>query len=244
MTKLPRYFRQAVLPVQLVSLWLFGLSLPVSIFFIIKAVPDYQQHDLVKILYLHVPCAWLSLQCYVVMCAAALLFLFYNHSFYGAALKAMPAIGALFTMLTLICGSLWGAKSWGSWWEWDARLVSELILFFIYCAIIILSNSFKETEKSDYACAILTLVGGVNLPVIKFSTQWWHSLHQGSTIHLVGPSSLAPSMMHALLSMLVSLSCLAALLYSLSLQIELLTRANRQRIYIRLRLNYKKAQER
>ncbi|MDN5248622.1 heme ABC transporter permease CcmC [Bartonella sp. TP] len=243
MTNFTRYIAHILTRLQSIALWLLLPALVIAAFFIAQAPQDYQQHELVKLLYLHVPCAWLSLQCYAVMCLAALLFLFSNHSFYGAALKAMAPIGAFFTLLTLICGSLWGAKTWGSWWEWDARLVSELILFFIYCAISALSNSFRQDEKADYACSILTLIGSINLPIIKFSTQWWHSLHQNSTIHLLGHSSLAPGMMHALLSMLASFNLIAIILYSLALQIELLTRAYKKRAQIRLRLSYKREQK-
>lgn len=199
---------------------------------------DYQQAILVKLLYLHVPCAWLSLFCYMCMSLFALLFILNNNNIFGAMLKVMAPIGANFTALTLICGSLWGAKAWGSWWVWDARLVSELLLLFIYLGIIALRNNFNEQHKADLACAILCLLGSINLPIIKFSIIWWNSLHQGASINLTN-NNIHPLMLKALISSALALFCFMLTIFFLELRLELLDRANSLRKLKLMRIIYK-----
>lgn len=210
-------------------------------FFYIKNSPlDYQQGVLVKILYLHVPCAWLSLLCYIIMTGNALAFLTTNKKIFGAALISMAPIGANFTALTLICGSIWGSKSWGTWWAWDARLVSELLLLFIYLAIIALHKNFNETRKADFAASILCLLGSINIPIIKFSVIWWNSLHQNASLTLSNAHNIAPLMLKALFSSALALSFFMLTIFLVNLKLELLTRAIATRKHHLSRLNYKK----
>ena len=137
---------------------------------------DYQQGDTVRIMFIHVPAAWMSLFVYVGMCVSALGTLVYRHPMADVAQKAAAPLGAGFTLICLVTGSIWGRPMWGTWWEWDARLTSVLILFLIYLGIIALWRAIEEPARAARAVAILTLVGAVNLPIIKFSVDWWSNL--------------------------------------------------------------------
>lgn len=215
------------------------ISFFIALFYIGTSPLDYQQGILVKILYLHVPCAWLSLLCYVAMAFFALAFLFTNNSFYGSALISMAPIGANFTALTLFCGAVWGSKSWGTWWAWDARLISELLLLFIYLAIIALHKNFNETQQADFAASILCLLGSINIPIIKFSVIWWNSLHQNATITMAN-NNIDALMLKALFSSAIFLCFTMSILFLLNLKLELLKRAIKLREQQKVRLLYKK----
>ena len=150
---------------------------------------DYQQGDTVRIMYIHVPAAWLSMMCYMVMAAAALGTLVWRHPLADVAHKAAAPIGAAFTFLALVTGSLWGKPMWGAWWVWDARLTSVFILFLMYLGIIALHRAVDEPQRAARLAAILILVGVVNIPIIKFSVDWWNTLHQpASVMRLDGPT--------------------------------------------------------
>lgn len=210
----------------------------ISVIYINRSPLDYQQGVLVKILYLHVPCAWLSLLCYASMTIFALGVLITNNFICAAALRVMAPIGANFTALTLICGSLWGAKSWGIWWAWDARLVSELLLLFIYLSIIALHKNFTEQNTADFAASVLCLLGSINLPIIKFSIKWWNSLHQGATISWNNANNIDPLMLKALLNCSLTLLFFMVALFLLKLKLEFLGRTVELRKRRLLRLNY------
>lgn len=233
-------FFLSILPILTkICVTLAFIFLCISFVYIHYSPIDYQQGLLIKILYLHVPCAWLSLLCYACMAICALGVLIANNFICAAALKVMEPIGANFTALTLICGSLWGAKSWGTWWAWDARLVSELLLLFIYLAMIALRKNFTEQTTADFSCSILCLLGSINLPIIKFSIKWWNSLHQDATISWNNTNNIDPLMLKALLSSSLALLFFMLVIFLIKLKLELLMRATNLRSMRLIRLNYK-----
>ncbi len=156
---------------------------------------DYQQGDAVRIMYIHVPFAWLSMLGYTGLAAAAVLSLVWRHPLADLAAAEIGPVGATVTALCLVTGSLWGKPMWGAWWVWDARLTSELVLFFLYCGHILLIRAFDDQERGYRAGAILALVGVVNLPVIHYSVTWWNSLHQGNSIGLTGSNTMDSRML-------------------------------------------------
>ena len=145
-------------------------------FFVAPA--DYQQGETVRIMYIHVPSAWLSMGCYSLMALSALGTLIWRHPLADVSAKALLPIGMAFTFICLVTGAFWGRPMWGTWWVWDARLTSMLILLFLYIGYIALGDSFEDQERGDKASAMLALVGSVNLPIIHFSVEWWNTLHQ------------------------------------------------------------------
>ena len=163
--------------------------------------PDYQQGDSVRIMYIHVPSAWMSMMVYTVMACASASFLIWRHPLADIAARASAPLGASFTMITLITGSLWGKPMWGTWWEWDARLTSVLILFFMYIGYIALSDSYATQERGKKICAIMALVGFVNIPIIRFSVEWWRTLHQPASIIRSGGVAIDSTMLIPLFSM-------------------------------------------
>lgn len=163
---------------------------------------DYQQGDAFRIIYIHVPCAFLSLLVYVAMAVAAAVNLIWRIKLADILISASAGTGALFTVGALISGSVWGKPMWGAWWVWDARLTSELILLFLYLGVIALRQAFSHPETAARASSILLLVGIVNVPVIHYSVYWWNTLHQGATLKLIGPSLIEKSMLYPLFSML------------------------------------------
>jgi heme exporter protein C len=162
---------------------------------------DYQQGDTVRIMYIHVPAAWMSLFVYTNMAISAAVGLVWKHPLADLFTKAAAPIGAGFTALCLITGSLWGEPMWGTWWVWDARLTSVLILFFLYLGYMALVNAFDDPTRGAKAGAILVLVGVVNVPIIKFSVDWWNTLHQPASVVRMGGPSIDPSMLWPLLMM-------------------------------------------
>jgi heme exporter protein C len=163
--------------------------------------PDYQQGDTVRIMYIHVPAAWMSMAIYAIMALASASFLIWRHPLADLVARVSAPLGAGFTLITLVTGSLWGKPMWGAWWVWDARLTSVLILFFLYVGYIALSDSFGHAERGKKICAVLALVGVVNIPVIRFSVEWWNTLHQPASIIREGGMSIHPDMLVPLFSM-------------------------------------------
>jgi heme exporter protein C len=163
--------------------------------------PDYQQGETVRIMYIHVPSAWMALFVYACMAVSSAVALIWRHPLADLIAKAAAPIGAGFTLICLTTGSLWGKPMWGTWWVWDARLTSVLILFFLYLGYIALVNAFDDPTRGHRAAGILALVGVVNLPIIKFSVEWWNTLHQpASVLRLDGPA-IYPTMLWPLLLM-------------------------------------------
>ena len=167
---------------------------------LVIAPPDYQQGQSVRIMFIHVPAAWLASMVYLLMAAASFVALVWRHPLAEIAAQAAAPVGAAFTLVCLATGSLWGRPMWGTWWVWDARLTSVLVLFFLYLGYIALVNAFDDPARGARAGSILALVGVVNLPIIKFSVDWWNTLHQPASITLTG-STIDPSMLWPLLVM-------------------------------------------
>jgi heme exporter protein C len=163
------------------SVILFLVGLPIAL---VTSPADYQQGDTVRILYMHVPAAVMGQMIYYAMAAGSAAYLIWRHPMAGLVAKASAPIGAMFTALCLICGMLWGEPMWGTFWVWDARLTSTLIMFFFYLGYLALGDAFEEPERGDRAAAILALVGVVNVPIIKFSVDWWNTLHQPASLTL------------------------------------------------------------
>ena len=163
------------------------------------APPDYLQGNSYRIIFLHVPTAFLASAVYVMMACAGAVTLIWKIKLADVALKCMAPVGASFCLLALITGAIWGKPTWGTWWVWDARLTSVLILLFLYVGVIALRGAIRSTTTAAKACAVLTLVGVVNIPIIKFSVQWWNTLHQGATLKLTEKPAMAPEMLWPLL---------------------------------------------
>ena len=161
--------------------------------------PDYLQGNSYRIIFLHVPTAFLASAVYVMMASAGAVTLIWKIKLADVALKSMAPIGASFCFLALITGAIWGKPTWGTWWVWDARLTSMLILLFLYFGVISLRGAIRSTASQARACAILTLVGVVNIPIIKYSVEWWNTLHQGATLTITEKPSMAPEMLYPLL---------------------------------------------
>ncbi|WP_273720198.1 heme ABC transporter permease [Bartonella sp. ML71XJBT] len=207
--------------------WLTSMTLVLLILgliLIMYSPDDYQQGITVKIMYIHVPFAWLSTFCYIIISTAALGSLIWRYHLADVALKCGAPIGAIFTALALITGALWGRPTWGTWWVWDARLTSVLILFFIYLAIVMLARAFHNQEKAARATAILTLVGFVNIPIIKFSVNWWNTLHQSSSLLRSGGPTIERAMLWPLIAMIFCFSFLFILFYLMAMRNEINSR--------------------
>ncbi|ATU93484.1 heme ABC transporter permease [Phyllobacterium zundukense] len=208
----------AVLP------WLGGLTiivLAVGFWMSMQAPDDYQQGSTVKIMFIHVPFAWLSMMCYTIMSIAALGTLVWRHPLADVSAKAAAPIGAVFTALALITGSLWGKPMWGTWWVWDARLTSVFVLFLMYLGIIALTRAMDDPAKSAKATAILTLVGFINIPIIKFSVDWWNTLHQPASVFRMGGSTIDPSLLWPLLVMAIGFTLLFFTLHIMAMRNEI-----------------------
>src|SRR6218665_125866 len=165
---------------------LFAIGLYLSF----TAEGDYQQGQTVRIMYIHVPAAWLSMMCYTVMALSAIGTLVWRHPLADVSHKAAAPIGAAFTLIALATGSLWGKPMWGTWWVWDARLTSVFVLFLMYLGLIALNRAIDEPSKAARVSAVLILVGFVNIPIIKFSVDWWNPLHQPASVLKVSGSTL------------------------------------------------------
>ncbi|MEC9344584.1 MAG: heme ABC transporter permease [Pseudomonadota bacterium] len=187
------------------------------------APPDYQQGDTVRIMFIHVPAAMMAMGVYVGMAIASATALIWRHMVADLIAKASAPVGAVFCFICLLTGSLWGKPMWGTWWVWDARLTSVLILFFIYLGYMALWQAFEDQAKAARAAAILALVGAVNIPIIKFSVEWWNTLHQpASLITMKGPT-IHSSMLWPLLLMIIGFAAyyLTVLVYRVRAEIHL-----------------------
>jgi heme exporter protein C len=185
---------------------------------------DYQQGATVLIMYIHVPAAWLSMFTYALMAVSALGTLVWRHPLADVAARAATPIGAAFTFLALVTGSLWGRPMWGTWWVWDARLTSVLILFIMYLGLIALWRTIEDPSRAARAAAVLILVGSVNLPIIKFSVDWWNTLHQPASVFRLDGPTIDISMLAPLLVMALAFTLLMACLHLAAIRNEILRR--------------------
>jgi heme exporter protein C len=208
-----------------VTVLLLGTGLVWGLLF---SPPDYQQGHSVRIMYVHVPAAWMAMFVYSVMAIASATALIWKHPVADLVAKASAPVGAGFTLLCLVTGSLWGQPMWGTWWVWDARLTSVLILFFIYLGYIALWEAFDDPAKAGRAAAILAIVGAVNVPIIKFSVDWWNTLHQPASVLTMQGPKIAPAMLWPLLLMGLGFTTYYLTLLCLRVRAEILARRARQ----------------
>ena len=204
-----------------VAVALFAVGLPWALYF---APPDYQQHDSARIMYVHVPAAWLAMALYAGMAAASVSSLVWRHALADVAARAMAPIGAAFTAVCLVTGALWGQPMWGAWWVWDARLTSVLVLFFVYLGYLALWAAIEDETRASRAAAILCLVGAANLPIVKFSVDWWNTLHQPASVFRADGPTMHPSLLHPLLVMALAFTCAAAALVLAEMRVFILRR--------------------
>ena len=191
-------------------------------FGIFDSPADYQQGETVRIMYVHVPAAWMALFAYTVMALASGSFLIWKHPLADLSAQAAAPIGAGFTAIALVTGALWGQPMWGTWWVWDARLTSVLILFFLYLGYMALVNGFDDPERGSRMGAILALVGFVNVPIIKFSVDWWNTLHQPASISRLDAPAIDTSMLIPLLLMEIGFKLFFISILILRIKIHLL----------------------
>ena len=200
------------------------LVLTVGLFLVYFSPLDYQQGLTVKIMYIHVPSAWLALLTYAIMTIYSIIGLAFKIPFSFIINKAIAPIGAVFTILCLISGSMWGNPMWGTWWVWDARLTSVAILFIVYLLIIFLNQTFENREVREKTIAIFILIGSINLPIIKFSVDWWNTLHQTASISKLSAPSIDMSMLQPLLMMTIGFSMIGMIIAILRIKAEILLR--------------------
>jgi heme exporter protein C len=208
--------------------WLWGaavLLLTAGLVLALLVAPaDYQQGDSVRIMYVHVPAVMLAMGCYTLMAVSALGVLVWRHPLAEVAARAAAPIGAAFTFLGLITGAIWGKPMWGAWWVWDARLTSFLVLLIMYLGLIALWRAYEDPARAGRVAAIMILVGFVNIPIIKFSVDWWNTLHQPASILRLGGPSIHPTMLWPLVVMLAGYGVLFAALHLAAMQAEVFRR--------------------
>ncbi len=223
--------------------WLAGLSaavLAIGLYKSFAAPADYQQGITVRIMYIHVPFAWLSMMCYSLMAVSALGTLVWRHPLADVALKSAAPIGAVFTALALVTGSIWGKPMWGTWWVWDARLTSVFMLFLMYLGVIALTRALDDQGRAAWAAAVITLVGFVNIPIIKFSVDWWNTLHQPASVFRLDGPTIDPSLLRPLLVMAVGFTLLFFALHLTAMRTEIW----RRRVAAMRRMAARKAEQR
>ena len=213
-------------PILILLIYLTGVA-------IIDSPVDYQQGNAVKIMYIHVPSAWMSMLIYIFLAIFNLSAFIFRNPFFYIISRSIAIIGASFTAITLITGSIWGKPIWGTYWAWDARLTSMLILFFLYLSYIILINSFSDRDKGDKISAIIAIVGFVNIPFIKFSVEYWNSLHQPASIIRSKGIAIHSSMLEPLLLSFATFLILSVLLSLIRIK----TLININKIYRKLKIN-------
>jgi heme exporter protein C len=205
--------------------WVAGLLLAAGLVLALVLSPaDYQQGDSVRIMYVHVPAAWLSLLGYSVMAGASAWGFIARHPLADAAAKAAAPVGAVFTALALLTGSLWGKPMWGAFWVWDARLTSELILLFLYLGYIALWSAIEEPQRAAKAAGLLAIAGFINVPIVHFSVNWWNTLHQPASVFRMGGPTIDTAMLAPLFIMALGFTVLFAALVLLRLKTEILER--------------------
>jgi heme exporter protein C len=201
-----------------------ALAFAVGISQVFLAPDDYQQGATVKIMFVHVPAAWLGIFAWALMSAAALGTLVWRHPLADVAAKAAAPIGAAFTLMCLVTGSLWGRPMWGTYWVWDARLTSVLVLFLMYLGVIALWRTIDEPTQAARAAAVLTLVGAINIPIIKFSVDWWNTLHQPASVLRLGGPTIHSAILVPLIVMVVAFTLLFVTLHLAAMRNEIMRR--------------------
>ena len=217
-----------ILPwLEIISVACLGYGLYLAL---LSSPADYQQGDAVRIMYIHVPAAWIALSSYLLLGICAFFFLIWRHPLAEIAARSIAPIGTGFAVITLVTGSLWGKPIWGVWWVWDGRLTSMLILFFFFVGYLALSNAFEQTERGARPAAILALIGCINLPIVKFSVDWWHTLHQPASIMRSGGIAIDSSMLWPLFTLFVGFQ----LLFIVIVLTRMLTVLNERKLQSRM----------
>ena len=188
------------------------------------APPDFKQGNSYRIIYIHVPASAVAMACYMTMALAGAISLIWRMKLAEVVMKCCAPIGVGLTFIALVTGAIWGKPTWGTWWVWDARITSVLVLFFLYLGVVALYEAFENSESASKACAVLSLVGCVNIPIIYWSVEWWYSLHQPATLKLTEESTMHPDMLYPLLMMIGGFYCLFAVLLFLHARSEILFR--------------------
>jgi heme exporter protein C len=219
-SRIIRFCDRFLIPLALFTLVSFVIAGVMAV----NAPEDYQQGRTVLIMFIHVPLAWGSMAIYMVMVSAALGTLVWRHPMADVAVKSAAPLGAAFAFCCLVTGSLWGRPMWGTYWVWDARLTSMLVLFLIYLGLIALYNASDDPLKAGKAGAILTLAGVINLPIIKFSVEWWNTLHQPASVFRAGGSAIHPDLLKPLFAMAIAFALLFFTLHFVFMRNELLSR--------------------
>ncbi|MDB5981832.1 MAG: heme exporter protein CcmC [Pseudomonas sp.] len=209
---------------SIAAVLLIGIGLVWGLAF---APPDYQQGNSFRIIYIHVPTAMLAQSCYVMMAVAGVVGLVWKMKIADIALQCAAPIGAWMTAVALVTGAIWGKPTWGSWWVWDARLTSMLILLFLYFGLIALGNAITNRDSAAKACAVLAIVGVINIPIIKFSVEWWNTLHQGATFSLTEKPAMPAEMWLPLLFMVLGFYCFFGAVLLMRMRLEVLKREAR-----------------
>ena len=203
------------------TILLFLIGLPLAL---VYAPADYQQGETVRIMYIHVPAAWMALFAYVAVAGASAALLIWRHPVADLVARAASPAGAAFALLCLATGSLWGKPMWGTWWVWDARLTSMLVLLFLYLGHMALLNAFEDPERGGKSAAVLALVGVINVPIIKFSVDWWNTLHQPASVFRMDGPTIQTDMLWPLLVMALAFKLLFATIVMLRARAELAAR--------------------
>ena len=203
------------------SIFFIFLAIGLS-FALILSPPDYLQGDAVRIMYVHVPSAWIGLACYSTIAFLSIIFFIFNLKNIILINKSLAPIGLLFTCLALVTGSLWGQPTWGTWWVWDARLTSMLVLMFFYIFYILTTKFIKNERLSNKICSLIAIIGAINLPIIKYSVNWWNTLHQPASIKIDGSTTIHPSMLWPLVLMLLVLLLYCALIFLMKYKTEII----------------------
>ena len=228
--KQPGWFSRLANPTRFIQIadrlipWLTGIAmllLAAGLYMGFTAPEDYQQGITVRIMYIHVPFAWLSMMCYSVMAVSSIGTLVWKHPLADVSAKAAAPIGAAFTFLALVTGSIWGKPMWGTWWVWDARLTSVFVLFLMYLGVIALTRAMDDPVKAARAAAIVTLVGFINVPIIKFSVDWWNTLHQPAAVFRMGGPTIHASLLWPLMTMALGFTVLFFALHLMAMRTEI-----------------------
>jgi heme exporter protein C len=191
---------------------------------LVTSPPDYQQGETVRIMFVHVPAAWLAMLVYTIMALASAMAIIFRHPLADVSAKTAAPIGAVFCFLALATGSLWGKPMWGAWWVWDARLTSMFVLFLLYIGYIAIWQAIEEPTRAAMIARIVALVGFINIPIVKFSVDWWNSLHQSASVFRMGGPSIDPSMLWPLLIMGLAYAFLFLALHLVSIRSEITAR--------------------
>ena len=191
-------------------------------FSLLQSPPDYIQGDSMRIMYIHVPSAWFALMAYTILAGSSVLWFITRNPIFSIIARSIAQIGMIFTLISLVTGSIWGKPTWGVWWVWDARLTSMLVLFFFYLGYILLSNAFERKIDGSKTASVLAIVGLINLPIVKFSVDWWNTLHQPATISKLSSPSIDISMMVPLFIMTLATFLFLVTVFFIRLRIEIL----------------------